>query len=265
MMIARTIRLSVSYDGSNYAGWQVQPKQRTIQGVLEDSLKFILNETCRLIGAGRTDAGVHALCQVAHFKTNSKIPTDNIKMALNSILPKDIAVIDTFETLSEFHARKNALSKKYIYRIHRGKTRDPFLWPYTWHFTDDLDLDNIRACMSILRGEHDFSSFSVLDRDTINGTRKLIKLELIEENDILTFEFVGNGFLRKQIRRIVGTLIRAGRGCYTPEQISQILLSRDPTQAGPTAPPKGLFLVKVNYLPSDNEDFIFNNISCGHI
>lgn len=239
--------MTISYDGTQYAGWQVQPKFTTIQGVLEKALGLILNESCQIIGAGRTDAGVHALGQVAHLKTCSKIPTANMKMALNSILPKDIAVLDVSDTFPDFHARKNALAKKYIYRIFTGKTRDPFLWPYTWYVPERLDLDSIKMCLPILRGEHDFSSFSVVDRDTKHGTRRLMELELIEGGDQLRFGFLGNGFLRKQIRRIVGTLIDTGKGRFTPERVNQILLSKDPTQAGPTAPSRGLFLIRIYY------------------
>lgn len=243
----RIFRLTIKYDGTGYAGWQVQPGQKTIQGVLEEVLKIILNEPCRLTAAGRTDAGVHALGQVAHFKTDSKIPASNLKMALNSILPKDISIMDAFEAHPDFHARKQALAKRYIYRIFRGQARDPFQWPYTWFLPGKLDIALITACLPILRGEHDFSAFSLAKNDHMDGTRKLMKIELIENEDQLQFEFLGNGFLRKQIRRMVGTLIDVGRGRFRPDQFKQILLSGDPVQAGPTAPPQGLFLVKVYY------------------
>jgi tRNA pseudouridine38-40 synthase len=253
--------LTIRYDGTGYAGWQVQPGRKTIQGVIEEGLKIVLNEPCRLTAAGRTDAGVHALGQVAHFITRSKIPAFNLKMALNSILPKDISIMDAFVTHPDFHSRKQALAKRYRYRIYRGKTRDPFLWPYTWHLPEKLDMDRIRVCLPILRGEHDFSAFSVAKKDHMGGIRKLKKLEVNEEEDQLTFEFLGNGFLRKQVRRIVGTLIDVGRGRFTPDQLTRILLSRDPAQAGYTAPPQGLFLVKVYYsmlsyrLPKESGQF----------
>ncbi len=243
----RTFRLIIKYDGTGYAGWQVQPHHKTIQGVLEEALNIILSKPCRLAAAGRTDAGVHALGQVAHFKTDSKIPASNLRMALNSILPKDISVVDAFDAHPDFHARKQALAKRYIYRIFRGQVRDPFQWPYTWFLPDKLDINRIKACLPMLRGEHDFSAFSVAKNDHVDGTRRLMKIELIENEDQLQFEFLGNGFLRKQIRRMVGTLIDVGRGRFTPGQFNRILLSRDPTQAGPTAPPQGLFLVKVYY------------------
>jgi tRNA pseudouridine38-40 synthase len=243
----RTFRLTIKYDGTEYAGWQVQPGQKTIQGMLEGALKIVLNESCRLTAAGRTDAGVHALGQVAHFKTLSRIPAPNLKMALNSILPKDISIVDAFESHSDFHARKQAIAKRYIYKIFRGQTRDPFQWPYTWFLPDKVDMEMMKECLPILRGEHDFSAFSVAKNDRISGTRKLMKIKMAENDNHLLFEFLGNGFLRKQIRRMVGTLIDVGRGRFTPDQFKQILLSGDPTQAGLTAPPQGLFLVKVYY------------------
>jgi tRNA pseudouridine38-40 synthase len=243
----KTFRLTIRYDGTEYAGWQVQPGQKTIQGVLEDALKIVLNEPCRLTAAGRTDAGVHALGQVAHFKTLSKIPAPNLKMALNSILPKDISIEEVFDAHPNFHARTQALAKRYSYRIFRGQTRDPFQWPYTWFLPDKLDITMIKECLPILRGEHDFSAFSVAKNDHMSGTRKLMKIEMIENEYQLIFEFLGNSFLRKQIRRMVGTLIDVGRGRFTPDQFKLILLSGDPTQAGLTAPPQGLFLVKVYY------------------
>lgn len=251
----RTFRLTIKYDGTRYAGWQVQPGQKTIQGMLEEALKIILNESCHLTGAGRTDAGVHALGQVAHFKTLSKIPVSNLKMALNSILPKDISIVEVFEAHPDFHARKQALAKRYIYRIFRGQTRDPFQWPYTWFLPDKLDIDMMKVCIPILRGEHDFSAFSVVKNDHMSGIRKLIKVEMDQKENQLLFEFLGNGFLRKQIRRMVGTLIDVGRGRFIPDQFNLILLSRDPTQAGPTAPPQGLFLVKVYYTRSWNREW----------
>jgi tRNA pseudouridine38-40 synthase len=243
----RTIRFTIGYDGTVYAGWQVQPGKRTIQGEIEKALTLILNEPCHLIGAGRTDAGVHALGQVAHIRVNARIPSESLKKGLNSILPKDISIIEAGDTAPDFHARRHAIAKRYEYKIYRGATRDPFLWPYTWYLPESLDIDKIRACLPLLQGKHDFSSFSVMDRDNKDAVREIKGLELVEEGDHLRFEFMGNGFLRKQIRRMVGTLIDTGRGRFTPEQVSEMLISMDPAKAGPTAPPQGLFLVKVYY------------------
>ncbi|MGA1839432.1 MAG: tRNA pseudouridine(38-40) synthase TruA [bacterium] len=243
----RTFRLTIKYDGTRYAGWQVQPGQKTIQGELEEALRVVLNTPCRVTAAGRTDAGVHALGQVAHCRTDSGIPAYNLRMALNSILPKDISIEEVFDVHPDFHARKQALAKRYIYKIFRGLTRDPFQWPYTWFLPDKLDIKMIKVCLPMLQGEHDFSAFSVAKNDHMSSTRKLMKVELVENDNQMQFEFLGNSFLRKQIRRMVGTLIEVGRGRFTPDEFNRILLSGDPTQAGPTAPPQGLFLVRVYY------------------
>lgn len=243
----RTIKLIICYDGTNYAGWQVQSDRCTIQGTIENALKLILKTACSVTGAGRTDAGVHALAQVAHFHTTSAIPVNNLKLALNSILPKDIAITNIQDEVQAFHARKSAVSKKYSYRIYREKTRDPFLWPYTWQLSERLDLEEIRVCLPILQGEHDFSSFSVTDRDMGDAIRHIFEIKMLEEEKLLIFEFHGNSFLRKQIRRIVGTLIGVGRGRFNRESVKEILLAKDPTKAGSTAPAKGLFLMEVLY------------------
>jgi len=245
--VSRTFRLTIRYDGTGYAGWQVQPCRKTIQGVIEEGLETILHEPCSLTGAGRTDAGVHALGQVAHFKTCATIPADSLKRALNSILPRDIAIVEASVVNPGFHARRDAIAKRYRYRIFRDATRDPFLWPYTWFIPYPLDMEGIRACLPILRGEHDFSAFSVAKKDGRGGVRRLMNISMVNEGRHLVIEFLGSGFLRKQVRRMVGTLVEVGRGRFTPDQLTCILSSRDPAGAGLTAPPQGLFLVKVYY------------------
>ncbi|MGA1843715.1 MAG: tRNA pseudouridine(38-40) synthase TruA [bacterium] len=245
--MSRTFRLTIRYDGTGYAGWQVQPGRQTIQGVIEEGLETILHEPCRLTGAGRTDAGVHALGQVAHFTTCATIPAKSLKRALNSILPRDIAIAEASVVHPGFHARRDAVAKRYRYRIFRDSTRDPFLWPYTWFIPHPLDIEAIRRCLPILRGEHDFSAFSVAKRDGRSGIRRLMNIAMVDKGGDLVIEFLGNGFLRKQVRRMVGTLIEVGRGRFTPDHVQSMLDSLDPAEAGVTAPPQGLFLVKVYY------------------
>jgi tRNA pseudouridine38-40 synthase len=239
--------LTIRYDGTGYGGWQVQPDRKTIQGMIEEGLETILHEPCSLTGAGRTDAGVHALGQVAHFTTCATIPAESLKRALNSILPRDIAIVEASVVHPGFHARRDAIAKRYRYRIFTDAVRDPFLWPYTWFIPYPLDMEKIRRCFPILRGGHDFSAFSVAKRDGRGGIRRLMNIDMVSEGKLLVIEFLGSGFLRKQVRRMVGTLVEVGRGRFTPDHLTRILDSGNPAEAGLTAPPQGLFLVKVYY------------------
>ncbi len=244
----RAIKLTIEYDGTNYLGWQVQPKGSTIQGVLEETLRRITGEKIRLIGSGRTDAGVHAFGQVAHFKTNSQMSGHSMRRALNSLLPKDIVILKVEEVDENFNARKDCKSKVYEYRILNRNLRSAFHRGYAWHIPEKLNLKEMKEAAQYLIGEHDFSSFRSVGTSTRTATRKVIRAEWRRGKDgLLRFEIEANGFLKQMVRAIVGTLVEVGRGRISSEEFLKILESKDRKVAGPTAPAHGLFLKEVRY------------------
>jgi tRNA pseudouridine38-40 synthase len=241
------IRLVIEYVGTRYHGWQRQPKLPTLQGVLEDCITQISGERIKLIGAGRTDAGVHALGQVANFKTKSTLKTQTWKRALNALLPEDIVILKT-ETASEtFHARKSARSKVYQYRILNRQTPSAIVAPFTWHVPVPLSLKWMRAAAIPLQGRHDFTSFCGKASSAKCTTAHLLRLSIERQKDSVLITLTGTNFLQYMVRNIVGTLVKAGLGKLSPERILAILKAKDRKQAGPTAPPWGLFLIRVNY------------------
>jgi len=244
----RTIKLTIEYDGTNYLGWQVQPKGPTIQRVLEETLKKITGEEVRLIGSGRTDAGVHAFGQVAHFKTHSKISLHSMARALNSLLPPDIVIRRVREVDENFHARKSCKSKIYEYRILNRNLRSAFYNKYAWHIPQKLNLKEMKEATRYLIGEHDFSSFRSVGTPTQTATRKVIRAEWKKGRDgLLYFEIEANGFLKQMVRAMVGTLVEVGRGRLSSDEFQEILQSKDRRKAGPTAPAHGLLLKEVKY------------------
>jgi len=246
--VMRTIKLTIEYDGTNYLGWQVQPKGPTIQRVLEETLKKITGEEVRLIGSGRTDAGVHAFGQVAHFKTHSKISLHSMARALNSLLPPDIVIRRVREVDENFHARKSCKSKIYEYRILNRNLRSAFYNKYAWHIPQKLNLKEMKEATRYLIGEHDFSSFRSVGTPTQTATRKVIRAEWKKGRDgLLYFEIEANGFLKQMVRAMVGTLVEVGRGRLSSDEFQEILQSKDRRKAGPTAPAHGLLLKEVKY------------------
>ncbi len=244
----RNIKLIIEYDGTNYQGWQKQSKGETIQGVIEEKLKKITSEDIHLIGSGRTDAGVHALGQVANFKTNSNIDIYSLQRALNSLLPKDIVIKKVEEVELDFNARKNAKSKLYEYRILNQELPSPFLRTYAWHIPYKLNWIEIRRATQIIIGEHDFSSFRSAGSAVKNSIRKIFRAEWKKGKEgLILFEVEANGFLKQMVRSIVGTLVEVGRGKINSEEFKIILESKDRSKAGPTAPACGLFLKGVKY------------------
>jgi len=244
----RTLKLVIEYEGTNYRGWQVQSKGPTIQGVIEERLKRLTGESVRLMASGRTDAGVHAVGQVAHFKTESAMDVSTILRALNSLLPSDIAIQKAEEVDPGFHARRSCQSKVYEYRILNRKLRSAFHRGYTWHIPQKLDLEAMKVATERLIGEHDFSSFRSVGSPTRTAVRTVIRAEWKRKREgLLTFEIEASGFLKQMVRAIVGTLVEVGRGKTTPEEFLKILESRDRSKAGPTAPAHGLFLKEVRY------------------
>lgn len=243
----RNIKLLLQYDGTDFSGWQYQPGRRTVQGTLEGALRKILKEDVKVIGAGRTDAGVHAMGQVANFKTHCQIPVPNLKRALNSVLPPDIRILEVEEVPTDFHARYSAKAKVYQYRILQRPDPDVFLRRYVWHVPFELRRDFLCASIELLRGEHDFSSFRSTGSSTKTSVRIVYEAEVRFKDGLYTFYFRANGFLRHMVRNIVGTLVEMSLKDKTVEDFHSILKQKDRTQAGPKAPPQGLFLVNVIY------------------
>ena len=244
----RTIKLLIEYDGTNYLGWQVQAKGPTIQGVIEDRLKQVTGESIRLIGSGRTDAGAHAMGQVAHFKTKSRLEIEAIQKALNSLLPPEVAIKKVEEVEANFHARKQARSKVYEYRILNTPIRSAFLRGYVWHIPQTLDWESIQKATPLLIGKHDFSSFRSTGTPTKTSVREVFRAEWKQDRDgLIRFEIEATGFLKQMVRAMVGTLVEVGRGKISPDEFQNILESKDRKKAGPTAPAHGLFLKEVKY------------------
>ena len=244
----RNIKLTIEYDGKNYLGWQVQPKGPSIQETIEGQLKRLTGETIRLISSGRTDAGVHAMGQVAHFKTQHGMDCPTLQRALNSLLPADMMIRKVEEVGQEFHARKDCKSKIYEYRILNRNLRSVFLREHAWHIPQPLALGAMRKAARQLVGEHDFSSFRSVGTPTRTAVRKIMRAEWKRNREgLLTFEIEATGFLKQMVRAIVGTLVEVGRRKINPEEFARILESRDRTKAGPTAPARGLFLKEVKY------------------
>jgi tRNA pseudouridine38-40 synthase len=244
----RTIRLSIEYDGTNYQGWQVQPKGPTIQGILEEKIGLLTGQPVQLFGSGRTDSGVHALGQVAHFKTESRMDIGTIQRALNSLLPHDIVIQKAEEMEGDFHARKHSRSKIYEYRILNRNLRSAFHREYVWHIPQKLDLTEMKEATRSLIGEHDFAAFRTVGSPTRTTVRRVIRAEWKRgQNGLLRFEIEANGFLKQMVRSIVGTLVEVGKGRMRAADLRKILNSRDRSEAGPTAPAQGLFLKEVKY------------------
>lgn len=243
----RTLKLVIEYDGTNYCGWQIQGTDPTIQGVLEQALAKVLDGPVRVSGAGRTDAGVHALGQVASFRTSSQLPCDALQRALNSLLPRDVVVQAVQDAPSDFHARYSALGKVYTYRILNRPLPSALRRRYVWHVPSPLDLDAMAAAAASLRGKHDFSSFRAAGSEVKTSERTLTEATMAWAGDEIVLSFTADGFLRHMVRNIVGTLVEVGRRRRTPGEIVGILEARDRRVAGMTAPPQGLYLVQVLY------------------
>lgn len=242
----RNIKLTLQYDGTNYCGWQIQPNGVTIQGLLTDFLSRLEGKHVVLYGAGRTDAGVHAMCQVANFFTEKLLPCSKLKRAINGNLPPDIRVIGVEEVAIDFHSRFSAKQKTYLYQLAVGEVLSPFQYHYFYHYPYPLDLKKMQLATEFLIGTHNFAAFAT-SPDTDSFVRTLTDVKIEQEGEKISFQVSGNGFLRYMVRTIVGTLLEVGRGKITPEQIAQILASAKRTQSGPTAPAHGLTLLNINY------------------
>jgi tRNA pseudouridine38-40 synthase len=248
----RTLKLTVAYDGAGYVGWQRQAEGTSIQGVLEEAIARVEGHEVTLTGAGRTDAGVHAIGQVASVRVQSAIACDNYVRALNVSLPPDIRVRRVEDAPESFHARFDARHKTYRYRILNAPIASPFEARYAWHVTFPLDVDTMRTALAFSIGEHDFATFQGTGstvRDTIRTIERAdIADATTEEGDrVLTVTVTGTGFLRHMVRNIVGTLVEVGRGRWPADEFARLMAAKDRAEAGRTAPPQGLFLVSVTY------------------
>ena len=239
----RRIRIRLAYDGGPFHGWQVQPGLPTIQGVLEEIVSGIEGAHVHVAGSGRTDAGVHALEQVAAFSIENPIPLANLRRAVNRLLPPAIRLLDAEEVHADFHPRFDATAKTYEYRIFRGEVCSPFEWPYVHHYPYPLHEDRMAQLARVFEGEHDFTAFAASDERDAEGKSKVrtVFCSALDRNgDLLRYRVRGSGFLKHMVRNIVGTLIEAGRGNL--ERVDVL-----PERSGATAPAKGLFLVSVEY------------------
>ncbi len=242
-----TIKLTIEYDGTAYAGWQRQPYQPTVQGAIETALTRITRERIAVLAAGRTDAGVHARGQVASFQSHKPIPEKKWALALNSCLPPDIAVLSSEQVPESFHARYNAKEKVYEYRIYWHSSRPALDRNRVWHLPYNLDIEAIRQAMSYLLGLHDFTSFQGPRASTSDPICIISQISLSSDFMTLIIRIQANRFLKQMVRAIVGTLTEVGRHKRSPDSIQDILQLKNRRAAGETAPPQGLYLVQVLY------------------
>jgi tRNA pseudouridine38-40 synthase len=256
---ARNWKLTLSYDGTAFHGWQVQPGCRTIQGELAGALRHVIGESVLPQGSGRTDAGVHAVAQVASMRLQAAIPPANLMRALNRTLPADIRVLSAEIAADDFHARHSALGKTYEYRIFHGPICPPTLARYVYSTQWPLEMEAMAAAAPRIVGQHDFTSFAAVDPDrarrmladaSIHNVRTITVSNWRREDDLLIYTLSGSGFLHHMVRNLVGTFIEIGRGQRRPESIAAILDARERSTAGATAPARGLFLQSVSY-PAD--------------
>ena len=242
----RNIKITIQYNGKNYCGWQKQNNSPGIQGTIEKAIFDITREEVKITGSGRTDAGVHALGQVANFKINSQIPVDRIPNALNAKLPKDISIVKAEELDEDFHSRYSAKKKTYRYQIYNSLYRSPIYADISYPVKYDLDIDKMKKEAKSLIGTYDFKGFMSSGSSVIDTVRTIYNIEVSKSEDLIIIEIEGNGFLYNMVRIIAGTLVDIGRGRIT-EKMSTIIESKSRSMAGHTAPAHGLFLKKVDY------------------
>lgn len=264
-MSSRWLKLTVAYDGTAYAGWQIQPDQPTVQGVLERAWLQLTQETVRLTAAGRTDAGVHALGQVVGVSTASRLTDDDLHRGLNAVLPDDVAVLSVERALDDFHATHDAVAKRYRYQLCNSRTPPIFDRRYVWHYPHELDTAAMHRAGQALVGRHDFVSFESAGSERPDTVRTIHELTVahsvaeflrssgspiwpdLADADRITIDVAGDGFLYNMVRAIVGTLLEVGRGTRDESWVAEVLAARDRRRAGQTAPPHGLFLIHVDY------------------
>jgi tRNA pseudouridine38-40 synthase len=243
----RRIKLTLAYDGTDFHGWQVQPGLDTVQGVLETVFAEIEGSAVHVAGSGRTDAGVHALSQTAAVSLNNPIPLDNLRRAVNRLLPPAIRVKTAEAAAADFHPRHHAVSKTYEYRIFRGEVCPPIEWRYVHHYPYPLDTERMTALARLIEGRHDFAAFAASDDRELDSTvRTIFSSTVRSSGDQLVYQVSGSGFLKQMVRNIVGTLLEGGKGNLDADGL-RAFLKPGARRAGPTAPAKGLFLMGVDY------------------
>ena len=247
-----TFKIILAYDGAGFVGWQRQASGTSIQGLLEDALRELDERDVPVTGAGRTDAGVHALGQVASFSLARAMAPDVLVRAMNARLPDAIRVLAATEAPAAFHARFDARKKTYRYRLWNGDVMSPFERAQAWHVSGALDVEQMAAAARLIEGRHDFAAFQGAGSATVTTEREIFSSRIAVADShgracVIVYEITGNGFLRHMVRTIVGTLVEIGRGRQSAAWMGELLASRDRAGAGPTAPPEGLFLVGVEY------------------
>lgn len=240
-------RLLLEYDGTDYHGWQLQPEARSLQGVLESALETALRHPVRIAAAGRTDAGVHAMGQVATFRSDVVFVPRELRASLNALTPRDIVVHDVVLVADDFDPRRHAKARVYEYRIWNQPWPSAFWHRYTWHVPRALDARAMRNAAAVFAGTHDFSAFQAADCEAVNPVRRVFHSGLTDGENVLVYRIEATAFLKHMVRAIVGTLTRVGSGDLTADQVAAILASRDRTRAAATAPPQGLVLMAVRY------------------
>jgi tRNA pseudouridine38-40 synthase len=243
----RNLKLTLAYDGTRLVGWQRQADGDSVQGLLEDALARFEGAPVTVHGAGRTDAGVHALGQVASAQVTFAHDGATLTRALNAQLPEDVRVLGVEEVSPQFHARFSARSKTYRYQIRHGNIADPFERAFVWHMPERLRVEEMRAAAGVLIGTHDFAAFRSIGTPVRDSVRTVTQSTITDAEGRMAYEISGNGFLRHMVRAIVGTLVEIGRGFRDTESMAALLRGSARSDAGATAPPQGLFLVRVDY------------------
>ncbi len=244
----RNIKLKIEYDGKDFNGWQKQPNRLNIQGEIERAIEEITGEKVELIASGRTDAGVHALGQIANFKTNSNIPIEKIPIALNTKLKRSIRIIDAKEVEENFHSRYHCKRKTYRYVINNSVNGTAIYRNLQYNFSEKLDEKVMNKAIKFFIGEHDFKGFKASGTSSKSSVRTIYSGKVERNGDLIIIEITGNGFLYNMVRIIAGTLIEVGLGKIKPDEIESIIKLKDRTKAGKTLPPQGLYLVNVEYI-----------------
>ncbi len=249
----RNVKITLAYDGAEFHGWQVQPQLATVQGTLAEAVARVTGEQVLPQGSGRTDAGVHALAQVATCSLAAPIPLENLQRALNDVLPAAIRVLQVEAVPADFHARRSARAKTYRYRAYRGEICPPFLARYVYHYPFPLDETAMARAARLVEGEHDFTSFAAVDPEgghedeAPSNVRTIFSSRWEREGEELVYTVRGSGFLHHMVRNLVGTFLLLGKGTIDQSALLGILERKDRTAAGPTAPAAGLYLVNVEY------------------